>query len=502
MPNEMLKDGVGSNPLAEIVMPSYSGDIGIEELSPTLQRLILEGNGTGGGNGEPWGAVVRDIITRKVTATTQDQKVFTIPFEDYEEINCHLDIKINSVWLNPDRYTINGLQVTLQDGVDIGKSVYFSCYYLAETTGDGGFIQDVDVAETPQEVIVYDGSIIDEKVTAHNGSGTAHADIRGLIDGKADASRVSVLESNRGYLKTKGLNSQATSKKNDIDNATENGKYTVYVIDDEYLGTGWYNVDVIVHVNGFLTQTATRLTTANGSNTQVKVLYRSMHNSSWQSWREIATTDLTTALDTKIDVLNTNRGYLTTKSLDSGDVYELLKINGNFAGNNLINAPTIGSGSENHWYVYNVVMHPFNNNYGSIIASGYANSPKKTHINTLENGKWLGWQEVATTSKINNLPLLNGWKQVANTPYVNNTPVVKNGNVVTIDIFVEGGGSATGTSIFTLPDGYRPKVQKYVYVVQYPSKTVGVVEISVNGSVWCSDIVENKFPLQITFITE
>lgn len=155
------------------------GEITWKELSPELQDRINQGSGSGGGSSF---SIIKNIITEKVVVEVQDQVEFTIPFENYETVNCHLDIKINSTWVNPERYTINGLTVTLDEGQDLGTKIFFTMYELGECTPDGGYIQDVDVAETPQDVIIYDGSIIDEKITAHNQDIASHPELVEGID--------------------------------------------------------------------------------------------------------------------------------------------------------------------------------------------------------------------------------------------------------------------------------------------------------------------------------
>lgn len=76
----------------------------------------------------------RKITTQKVTALTDNQTEFDIPFEDYEEDRCYLDIRINSVWINPDKYTINGNKLVLKSGRKIGTEVFMTCHYLKNYT--------------------------------------------------------------------------------------------------------------------------------------------------------------------------------------------------------------------------------------------------------------------------------------------------------------------------------------------------------------------------------
>lgn len=114
--------------------------------------------------------------------------------------------------------------------------------------------------------------------------------------------------------------------------------------------------------------------------------------------------------DTKLDA----RGYQTTKLIQTGSNCYTIGLNGKFAGNNLVNAPTIGTGAQNHWYVYEIIMHT-TPGYGFMIASGYANAPKKTYINTLEDNVWQGWKQIATNDEIGILSTVKADKTYVDT---------------------------------------------------------------------------------------
>ena len=140
-----------------------SGEITYEELSPELQARINSG-GTGAGV-----TIIDGVVTKKVVATEDEQTEFVLPFSDYDEINNYLDIKINSTWINPERYTLEGSKITLLDGVSIGTSIYFTLFSLGKVTGDGGYIENVDVAQTPQDIIVYDSESVSNPNLLVNG---------------------------------------------------------------------------------------------------------------------------------------------------------------------------------------------------------------------------------------------------------------------------------------------------------------------------------------------
>lgn len=372
-PIETLENvGLGiETPLTNIEMPLYSGDIGIEELSPTLQRLILEGNGSGGNTiAEPTALIVRDIVTRKVVAETQDQTIFTIPFEDFEKVNCHLDIKINSVWINPERYVVDGMQVTLQDGVDLGKAVFFTCYYLGDCTHDGGYIQDVDVAETPEEVIVYDGGIIDEKVTAgitgHNVSGEAHADIRGLIDTKLDTLKPVVSES---------LNQLLPFGIYRFMNAT-NGFPSGYTADNDFI---LYN-NKVSNSENWCPQILIDIRNTG------KIYKRTVQAGVYGEWKEIVTADGEVARLTNHPIIEDFDTFTTFNEIHRVD------INGG--------TKNIPSGADTFGAVINIgnADNTFQQVYycsnGDIYSRGFR---------AWESPQWRAWKKVATISDLNNL---------------------------------------------------------------------------------------------------
>ena len=60
-----------------------------------------------------------------------------------------------------------------------------------------------------------------------------------------------------------------------------------------------------------------------------------------------------------------------------------------------------------------------------------------------------GWKKVCTTSELTELSLANNWNKTK-------ARVVKNGNVVNIEISATDGTKTSGTTIATLPEGFRP----------------------------------------------
>lgn len=251
--------------------------------------------------------------------------------------------------------------------IKIGNGVdnYADLPYLV-TEGDD-FIQDVDVAETPQEVIIYNSSIIDDKVTNHDADKTAHADIRWLIDNNVMARYGTVTEEV-------------------LNNANYRTPYTTTIDGTKALAIGlasdYHNIIYQPNVdsNGYGTQIAVRFHTG-------KIFTRGSSGNTWNAWQEFVTTDVTTAIENKVGVLSNDRGYLQS----------ILTIDCNNATKNGM------------YYVDNTSTNkPLNTSYGSlfVVARAY-NRCSQIFIENLGNGKmytrsyfndaWSDWKEIATT---------------------------------------------------------------------------------------------------------
>lgn len=110
------------------------GELGIE----TDTFKIKVGNGVDSYANLPYlnATTVSRIVTKKVVATTDGQSTFLIPFEDYDSESCYLDIRINSTWINPEKYTIDGKNLNFNGGRKIGTEVFFTCHYLENHPSD------------------------------------------------------------------------------------------------------------------------------------------------------------------------------------------------------------------------------------------------------------------------------------------------------------------------------------------------------------------------------
>ena len=402
--------------------------ITLKELSPELRRLITAGGGGGGTIGES-PIFIDGVYTKKVVATTQDQVEFEIPFEEYDTVNTYLDIKINSTWINPDRYTIEDSKVILNDGVDIGTTVYFTIFSLAQVSPDGGYIEDVDVAETPQEVIIYDGSIIDEKVKTHNKDKESHPDIRHILSNGVMARYDTVtLE----VLNDANYRTPYTTTI-DVEKATAIG-----------LGGDYYNIIYQPNIdpNGYGTQIAIRF--------HVGTIHTRVGNGvEWRDWKEFATQD-------QVDILANDRGYIDTPRLKDAN---LASESGKYIlDDDAINSPKLGWS----FTVETIKMSDYGNRT-QIAVAYYPVAEAFMYIRHSTNDSWSTWKEIVTTEKVIDLPLLNGW-EIANSE---NVILAKNGNVVTITGGIQGGTRDSWTYIATLPEGYRPRFNTEVPLGAY-----------------------------------
>jgi hypothetical protein len=80
------------------------------------------------------------MLVDRVTATTDKQKTFVIPFPftNYLENGNHMIIQLGTGWLDPERYTISSGNLVLNEsetGVDIGRDVCFIFIYNSTSPG-------------------------------------------------------------------------------------------------------------------------------------------------------------------------------------------------------------------------------------------------------------------------------------------------------------------------------------------------------------------------------
>ena len=103
-------------------------------------------------------------------------------------------------------------------------------------------------------------------------------------------------------------------------------------------------------------------------------------------------------LDNKINVLNNNRGYLSSVSLSNNTDFNTITQNGKYVVNTNINSPVTSSSLT---YSIDVTSHA--NASGEIIrctqTATAINSNYKTYKRVLNSGVWQPWEPIATTTK-------------------------------------------------------------------------------------------------------
>lgn len=174
-----------------------------------------------------------------------------------------------------------------------------------------------------------------------------------------------------------------------------------------------------------------------------------------------------------------NRGYLTTKMVESTTDLNTLISNGKYKiSNSTINTPD--ESTSNTWlievisssgsYVFQIARCI----YSSIGNTG------KTYIRNSTNSNWSSWKQVATTNMEawNTAVLQNGW-----TAYVNGFQYFKHHGIVYLGVSLTVGTITPGTTITTLPVGYRPKSTIVLRMTNTLNGDIDSLTIQSNGVV-------------------
>ena len=127
-------------------------------------------------------------------------------------------------------------------------------------------------------------------------------------------------------------------------------------------------------------------------------------------------------------------------SIASGGVTETIRIY------NGINSPY---GSDNTFNDFYYTIYTISDNIDYIRVTAYDIRKNDMYMIMKYEGTWGSWQRVCTTSELTELSLANNWNKTK-------ARVVKNGNVVNIEISATDGTTTSGTTIATLPEGFRP----------------------------------------------
>lgn len=176
----------------------------------------------------------------------------------------------------------------------------------------------------------------------------------------------------------------------------------------------------------------------------------------------------------QIDVLNNDRGYLTTKSAGVIDVNTLVE-NGRYRGDRTsTNIPEV-----NHW-VLDVIKYDHN----FIVQIIHFHTTRKMYKRqATSSGIWGEWQELATTTKTDiSFPYNPGYSDY-DSSY--GTLLSKNSlNEVILNIYSKPTSGTFETStvkIGTLPVGYRPK--KNIEINARTSSGIGTLTLYTTGAV-------------------
>lgn len=150
----------------------------------------------------------------------------------------------------------------------------------------------------------------------------------------------------------------------------------------------------------------------------------------------------------QINVLSTDRGYLTSKDINNMDD---LKFNGKFIFSGEIEGITaswhvdVTSGINTHLQIATTTWDNTGNTRGITLTRIFC------------DGKWSGWQQIATTTKTDiSFPYASNYNDIGTTD-ASAVTKVNNQVIVTMNTCKKDGESFTsGEIIGTLPVGYRP----------------------------------------------
>lgn len=195
-------------------------------------------------------------------------------------------------------------------------------------------------------------------------------------------------------------------------------------------------------------------------------------NEAWSEWKQVVTTDATTALETKIDGLSqhfywgfssVNSSFTQETPIDdivsnmkdnSRLVAELSKDVGIYPHSNgqLVIERTNAYRVTLYFYAYRVQQRVYRAEW-------------ITHVTP----KFSGWVELAQTMTTTDIALLNGWTCNSAFP---NVIVQKSGNMATITGLIQSGTKTSGTTLFNIPSGYRPTQGVKILQVAYTSNGI------------------------------
>lgn len=95
------------------------------------RHLLLDKIDNAGANGGKIATLVKTVEV--IEATIDNQKVFTIPMQDFDETVHLFEVRIGSVWFSNERYDIVNDTIVLKDteeGIEKGRKLSFIFTYL------------------------------------------------------------------------------------------------------------------------------------------------------------------------------------------------------------------------------------------------------------------------------------------------------------------------------------------------------------------------------------
>lgn len=244
--------------------------------------------------------------------------------------------------------------------------------------------------------------------------------------GKVLNDKIEQLETTRGYLKSKFLNSSV-----DLNTVIDNGVYGIQNNPNVPSGDP-YGTLFVTNRNDGVNSRVSQLFIGN-SKPQTIMYFRSYSATGWSKWEQSFTYNEINSKfkDWKIYDSVANIG-LKSGSCTTLQVFEAMP-----SKTILITGDTITDGVSQGTYMF--VRH---SDYRAYAQVQHRNGAKSVVTYRIEEGIEGGWKQLATTQKINTLNMLNGWIL-----YQSRGNYTITGKTVTVNAMVKGGVGASGTTI-------------------------------------------------------
>lgn len=493
-----------------------AGEITLRELSPKLREFI---ENSGGG-----GSINANIKTCGFVAE-ENQTTFTVPFENYVADSCYLDVKVNSIWVSPEEYTINGKEVTFKTALNAGTEVFFTVYLLGATALESVSANVVLENEQKQFVSATEKSKIAE-IDVLNEQAIINY---GLLQ---DATDLSTVQGNKIYI----LNPAHTY----VNCPNLYGNFGVLEVIDKASRIYVLNTEVVYYTNNntYSTINWKQIATIDSvykkpiekpDDTDVKDCYETgiYRSYGWVDFPSdcpdgqgvLIVTNWSGDTATgwvRQEFLTPHNKNRYVRSYTGGTVGEWYKVAiasetqdklpsaYHFDSTQMIMSfPTSlirFTHSDNQAYIQ--AGNTDGTNDGVMNLTGnLANPLKALNIYVADDNAKINGKPIATTTKAQ-LSLLNGWEDFFGTSEP--ATISRVGNVVTIKACVKGGTYTTGTTIFTVPSDYRPSATQTMLVdVEDSSWAVSrkFITVYADGRCVCNGVHNNiRVTIYISYI--